>query len=113
MTAPQPTCEVVVRPEVTILRPVGRFGLEANAIIDRAVNQAIAGRPRRVVVDARGLEFIASMALGQLVMLARKVGAGGGSMQVQAAAPEIRDLLARTRLGELLHLADALDPDCG
>lgn len=113
MTASQATCEVEVRPEVTILRPVGRFGLEAGATIDRAVNKAIAGRPKRVVVDARRLEFIASMALGQLVMLARKVGAGGGSMQVQAAAPEVRDLLARTRLGELLQLVDALDPDCG
>lgn len=87
-----------------VLRLRGAAGLAAQADLERLATRVLAGRPTRVVVDARELTFIASFALGQLVSIARRVQSDGGQMVVGGAAPMVAEVVERSRLGDLMDL---------
>lgn len=90
-----------------VLRLRGAAGLPAQAELERLSTRVLSGRPRRVVVDARDLTFIASLALGQLVTIARRVQSDGGEMIVGGTSATVAEVFERSRLGGMMHLVSA------
>lgn len=81
---------------------VGPADMNNEAALERQVNRLTASRPAVVVLDLAGLTFLASMAVGQFVMLARSLKGWGGSVRVAAPSPQVRLVLERCRLGDTL-----------
>ena len=90
-----------------VLRLRGAAGLPAQADLERLATRVLSGRPKRVVVDARELTFIASFALGQLVSIARRVQSDGGEVIVGGAAAKVAEVFERSRLGGMMTLVSA------
>ncbi len=98
--------EVIDRAGLRVLVLSGSAGLEAQADLDRAANAILAGRPEAVVIDARGLEFLASLAIGSLLRLSKSVRRHGGRVRVGGLRPEVREVFRRTRVDEVLDVED-------
>lgn len=68
--------------------------------------QAEAGR---VVLDMSALEFIDSMGLGALVIALKTMLAKGGDIRLAALSPEVRSLVALTRLDKIFDIHETVD----
>jgi anti-anti-sigma factor len=90
-----------------VVRLRGAAGLPAQSELERLATRVLSGRPKRVVVDARELSFIASFALGQLVSIARRVQSDGGEVIVGGAADPVTEVFERSRLGGLMTMVGA------
>lgn len=102
-------CHVHVHVHRTVIRLQGSAGIEGQPHLERAVNKAMAGKPKQVVVDARDLEFLASLALGSLVTLSKSVRTAGGSVQVGGLRPAVQEVFRRSRLEELFEIVHELE----
>jgi anti-anti-sigma factor len=109
MSQPPLVCHVHVHVHRTVIRLEGAAGLEGQPHLERAVTKAMAGKPAQVLVDARDLEFLASLALGSLVTLSKSVRAGGGSVQVGGLRPAVHEVFRRSRLEELFEIVHELE----
>jgi len=68
-----------------------------------------AGKPSPVIIDLRGLSFIATEGLGELIHFRELLAAYGGRLQLAGADPRITEMFRQTRLGELFPIYP--DPD--
>ncbi|MBL8991670.1 MAG: STAS domain-containing protein [Phycisphaerae bacterium] len=80
-----------------------------EAVLERQVNRLTASRPGLVVLDLSGLTFLASMAVGQFVMLARSLKGWGGSVRVATPSNDVRLVLERCRLSDTLPVFPSID----
>ncbi len=101
---------IEARGGVEVLRLDGAAGLRAIPQLDRAVHRILAGKPARVVVDARRLEFIATAGIGSLLALARSAAAWGGRLELAGVTPPIREVLVRCGVAASLAISEAFDP---
>lgn len=106
MSQPPLVCHVHVHLDRTVLRLEGAAGIQGQPQLERAVTKAMAGKPRQVVVDARELEFLASLALGSLVTLSKAVRAAGGSVRIGGLQPAVQEVFRRSRLENLFEIVD-------
>lgn len=71
-----------------------------------------AEHPRRVVLDLSGLDYLSSLAVGQIVAFHRSVKLSGGEMIIAGAQPVVREVLVRCRIDALVaivpRVSDAL-----
>ena len=112
MSQPPLVCHVHVHAHRTVIRLEGAAGIEGQPHLERAMTKAMAGKPRQVVVDARDIEFLASLALGSLVTLSKQVRASGGAVHIGGLRPVVQEVFRRSRLEglfEIVHELEALD----
>jgi anti-sigma B factor antagonist len=70
--------------------------------------ESVQGRPLRVLVDARLVQFIDSSGLGVLVFLLKQMG-DGGRIAVAAPSPAVRRLFELTKLDSVFQLWGSLE----
>lgn len=87
-----------------LVKMVGSADLSAQATLEREINRLAAGRHPLVVLDLSGLTFIASLAVGQLVLLQQGIKNWGGRVVVANPTPEVQTVLVRCRLTEVLPI---------
>lgn len=63
----------------------------------------------RMIVDLSGVDFLSSLALGKLVMLNRKIQAGGGRLALCGIGEHTRDVLEVTHLSRVFNIYDTID----
>jgi anti-sigma B factor antagonist len=80
----------------------GRMDLEGAASIDLMFTTVTAVQQAFVVVDLSEVEFLASMGLGTLVRGAKAVRLREGNMVLFNPRPSVRQVLASTRIDQLL-----------
>jgi anti-sigma B factor antagonist len=101
--------------EVTVVRFVDRKILDAvniqqlgDELFDLFEKQ---GR-KNLLLSFANVEFLSSAALNKLIVLDRKVKAGGGKLKLSNLKPEIHEVFLLTRLNQLFEIkeseADAL-----
>jgi anti-sigma B factor antagonist len=73
-----------------------------------AVAAHVTGRPLRVLIDARAVEFMDSSGLGVLVFLLKQMGEGGRII-IAEPAPAVRRLIQITKLDKVFQLSDSLE----
>jgi anti-sigma B factor antagonist len=102
--------EIEPRGEVSIvsLRGTLAVGPECQQLHDTLQRQFAAHR-YRLVLDLDGLQYIDSAGLGQLVALRRAACEAGGGLVLCRPKGKVRDVLALTRLDELLPVHDQID----
>lgn len=91
----------------------GSLGVASVDALERAVAGLLADRPRRLAIDLAGADFIASIAIGQLMMLAQHVQLHGGRCAVSCAEGDVRDALVRCRVPRIVTLTATRDEAIG
>lgn len=101
------------RPGAVILRLRGSAGMWAAGDLERAVDGVIARTPPLAVIDMSGLDFVASLAMGQFMRLATTQRGRGASTAAAAPSREIELALRRGRLDTLIPIYPTLEAALG
>jgi phospholipid/cholesterol/gamma-HCH transport system permease protein len=90
------------------IRLSGRLGVETVAAIwEKAVEEIVKGRPRRVRVEASEVEYCDGAGLGLLVEMRRRVEQMGGELEIRGLAPDYARLLEMFDLSEFQEVRAA------
>lgn len=95
---------------IAVLRPSGRLTIGPNLDEYReTVRDLVGDGERHLTVDLTDVSFLDSAALGEIVASRRALTDVGGRLVLAGARGKVRDLLALTRIGELIETYDDLD----
>lgn len=72
--------------------------------LEGACTRILSRKPKDVTVDLSELNFVCSLAIGELVKLQRATRAAGGSLQLANVPPPIYQCLHRARLDEVFTI---------
>jgi len=86
----------------------GRMDIEGAQAVDVRFN-VLAGAKRKLVVDLRELDFIASMGLRTLMVCARTITSKGGKIAFANAQPNVLKVLSSSGIGEVVSVNPTLD----
>lgn len=104
---------VEARPDVTIVTLKGSADMEASSQVDRKLDEAIAGKPKIVVVDLSGLTYMNSITIGSLVRIQQTLKATGGSIRIANPSPYAAGVLKATKVGKALQVFPTLEAAIG
>ena len=76
----------------------GRMDIEGAQTVDVRFN-VLAGAKRKLVVDMKDVDFIASMGLRELMVCARTITSRGGKMALANAQPKVLKVLSSSGIG--------------
>ena len=89
-----------------VIRLVGDLDMASVDQARAAIDAALAGQPRRVVLDASALDYTDSSGIALLVQVTRRTR----QVQVRNPSPVVRQLIELTGLSEILDIADENQP---
>lgn len=99
-------------PGVLVLTPVGELDITSADLLREAARDALAARPRCVVIDLAGVRFCGSTGLAVLIDTRHDAEAAGVRFGTAGGPPIVRRVLELTQLGPALGhretVADAL-----
>ncbi|WP_110181869.1 STAS domain-containing protein [Nocardioides solisilvae] len=87
---------------VTVLRCDGRLTMVAAPALRSAVEEAIGGGARRLVVDLSTAPFVDSSGLGALVNGLKAARVAGGDLRIAGASEQVLSVLSLTNLDRVL-----------
>jgi anti-sigma B factor antagonist len=95
--------------ERIVVRFIERQIRDESTIVDIAAEigsvAELLPRPH-LVLDFSGVVGVSSMMLGKLVMLQLRVSKGGGNLRLRNVGPQVREVLATSRLDRTLHVEE-------
>lgn len=102
-------CDVEAIGSTTVVRPAGELDIVSTEVFDAAVQEAVSGPNRRIVIDLRDLTFMDST--GLRLMLKWDAFSRGDGYDIEfVRGPEVVDrLLALTRLDRHFTFVDPID----
>jgi anti-sigma B factor antagonist len=83
----------------------GELDLANKELLEDAVGEALAARPRRVVLDLSELDYLDSTGLAVLIAAKRRVDDGSCELRVVPGTGTVARLFAMTGIGRHLPLA--------
>ncbi len=95
--------------DATIVELQGSASMTEVDSFSRQTDRLAAARPKRLVLDLSRLDFLASLAIGQLVALNKSVRMHGGTMALAAPKPDVRAVIDRCNLRAVLPVFDTLE----
>ncbi len=75
-----------------VLSPVGRLDTKTSPELEKKVVELLQGGSRRFVVDFAPTEYVSSAGLRVLLMLAKKLAGGEGSLVLCGMNPAVREV---------------------
>ncbi len=101
-----PTSAVPARSGDTVTVPVtGALDVTTLPRVREALEQVLAGRPARLVVDLSSCTFVDASALALLLDLHRRLCRAGGVLTLRGCCPRVLRLLSLTGLRRVFDLA--------
>jgi len=83
---------------VLIIALTGDIDLRTSPELNETLGDVVSSRPRRVVFDLAGVQYIDSSGVGTLVNLKRQVERGGGEVILAGPQTRVRNVLEITHL---------------
>jgi len=84
--------EQVARGEVIVVAPSGRVDTTTSEALERALALALDGGARRLVVDFAGVPYISSVGLRVLLVVAKRMRAGKGTLVLCGLGDAVRQV---------------------
>jgi anti-sigma B factor antagonist len=87
----------------------GDLDMATSPQLRESLQRLIDGGERQVVVDAKGLGFMDSSALGTLVIVLRALRDVGGNLRLAGARPAVRSVLSITSVDRVIDVFDTVE----
>lgn len=87
-----------------VVRLEGSASMHQVQVLEREMNRLAAGRPKLIILDLTRLEFIASLAMGQIVALNRTIKRFGGRVLIAGASDSVAKSFRHARLDTLMPM---------
>jgi anti-anti-sigma factor len=94
--------------DVTIVQLFGRIDIAGAHEIDMPMN-IVAGSRRRVVLDLSGVEFLASMGIRHIVIVAKSIASKRGACVMFGPNDDVRGVLVSAGIDTMIPIHDDLD----
>ncbi len=102
-----------VEPDITVIELSGKLSPGSDAQnIEHLTNNLIAEGVRKLIFDLKGLGYIDSAGIGQIVYSASKITQVGGHCRVTGAKGLVMDVFRITRIDQLIPFSDTLEEAC-
>jgi anti-sigma B factor antagonist len=95
--------------EATIVELRGSASMGEIDAFTRQTDRLAAARPRLLVLDLTRLDFLASLAIGQIVALSKSIKLHGGKVVLAGPNPEVLKVLDRCNLRAVLPVFATVD----
>ncbi len=95
--------------DATIVELRGSASMVEVDAFARQTDRLAAGRPKLLVLDLTRLEFLASLAIGQIVAMHKSVLLHGGRVTLAAPNPQVLGVLERCNLRAVMPICATLD----
>ena len=92
-----------------MVRLRGEADLHTAPILREALNDAIEGLPKTLIVDMTGVTFIDSMMLGVLLSATRRARPNGTQLRLVVDDPHVRRIFELTLLDHVMQLYPSVD----
>lgn len=108
-----PIQKTTIEPDIVLVELSGRIvlGRECQQV-ERELDELIAGKQKKVVLDLSKLEYVDSTGIGIIVTRCGHMEAAGGEMRIASMQPKVVDLMRTAKLDRIMHfyptVADAL-----
>lgn len=89
---------------VTVALPEGRLDFGAAAGFQQQLEQAVAAKPRGLVVDCSGLDYVSSAGLRVFLVAARAAKAAGVGFAVSDLKPAVKEVFDLTGFGNVITI---------
>lgn len=93
--------------DVTVLRLKARM-LPSNETTEKLFAQAYSvvddAHRSKLILNLDGVDFLASVAIGKLIMLMRKARSAGGTLNLCNVSPTVYGVLHITKLSDIMHI---------
>ncbi|MBL8744949.1 MAG: STAS domain-containing protein [Phycisphaerae bacterium] len=96
--------EATEQPGGTVVRIAGRAGAPEAEHLEEQLARIASLRPRRLVLDLAGLEFLSSMGVSALLRLHREAKNNGTDLRFASATPVVRELLRAVKLDAIVPM---------
>lgn len=87
---------------VTVIAPVGRVDTATAPELDAAVEGAIAGGARRLLVDLAGVPYVSSMGLRTLLLAAKRLRGPDERFGLAGLTPEVEKVMRLTGFASII-----------
>lgn len=84
----------------------GEIDLRTSPELNEALAAIVSSRPRSVVVDLAGVQYIDSSGVGTLVNLKRQIERAGGAVALANPQTRVRNVLEITNLDKFFTIVD-------
>ncbi len=88
----------------SVIRLQGRFDFNSHREFREAVETALAGTSREMVVDLGGVEYLDSSALGMLLMLRDRAKGAAREVALANCKGAVKQVLDIANFGKLFHI---------
>src|SRR5438128_1567357 len=95
--------------DAMILTLVGSASMLQLDQLTRETDRCAAARPRRLILDVSQLEFLASLAIGQIVAMSKAVKLHGGTVVLAGANAEVSSVLRRCNIPAIIPMAASVE----
>ncbi|HEV2813159.1 MAG TPA: STAS domain-containing protein [Solirubrobacteraceae bacterium] len=99
--------------DADVLSLVGDLDLASAPRFVSQAAEALRGGAKRLFVELDGVPFVDSAGLAALLNVLRRATAARAGMVLIGAQPQVRNLLAQTRLEREFHFAASIDDAAG
>lgn len=89
---------------ITVALPAGRLDFGAAAAFQQQLEQAVAAKPRGLVVDCSSLDYVSSAGLRVFLVAARAAKAAGVGFAVSSLKPAVKEVFDLTGFGNVITL---------
>lgn len=103
------TVTTIPREGLLVLALAGRFDTAGAPAVQQALDAHFHERPRAVILDLAGVEFISSAGIRVLLITAKEVAARQGVLALAGLRPYCRDVLASLPLAGGWKVFETLD----
>lgn len=87
---------------VTVIAPVGRVDTTTAPELDAAVESAIGGGARRLLVDLAGVPYVSSMGLRTLLLAAKRLRGPDERFGLVGLTPEVEKVMRLTGFASII-----------
>lgn len=89
---------------ITVALPSGRLDFGAAAAFQQQLEQAVAAKPRGLVVDCSSLDYVSSAGLRVFLVAARAAKAASVGFAVSSLKPAVKEVFDLTGFGNVITL---------
>lgn len=95
--------------DVAVLALAGRMDAMNSPVAEQALAALVSGGRKKIVIDARNLEYISSAGLRVLIATRKKLSPEGGDIRIAGLRPSVRSVFSIAGFDRIFALYD--DPD--
>ncbi|MBN2337083.1 MAG: STAS domain-containing protein [Acidobacteria bacterium] len=89
-----------------IIRVEGRITFEHCPVLERRIDEVLAGRPREILLDLGGVPFMDSSGVGEILRLFKRMRESGGDLILLRPNRKLRSLFTMYRFDRFLTIRD-------